>query len=113
MSRMIIAACAFALAVSSAQGEASKVVPPAAKPLLDAYETCVTGNAKSLAGSPDSAEAIVKSAIGSCGAEQRALSEALRAAGLVSDELNRLLQTLDQQVTQAGSRALTAERDAH
>ncbi len=111
MLRTMIAALTLAV-ISSARGEPSEA-PPTAKPLLDAYEVCVVGHAKSLAGSPDSEEAIVRSAIRSCAAQQHALSEALRAAGVASDQMTMLVGKLDRQVGQAGSRAVVEERDAH
>ena len=113
MSRTIFAAIALVVSYSLGCAEISKSALVTTRPTLDAYRNCVVGRAKSFAGSPDSTESIIKSAMGACAAEKRALSEALGLAGVGSDELAAFMSTLDQQIFQAASLAVTEERAAH
>lgn len=113
MSRMIFTTLAFILSCSFVCGEVLKSASATAKPLLDSYNGCVVGHAKALAGSPDSTEHIVKGAMGACAVEKRALSEALRVAGVSSDELAGFINKFDGQVFEAASQAVLEERDAH
>lgn len=87
-------------------------MPASAKPLLDAYQSCVVERARSFAGSPDASESIIKNAMTACAAEKRAFSDAL-LAGRSSDDVAVLLASLDQQVFQAASSAVLEERASH
>jgi len=111
MSRTIFATLALVLSSSFVCGQVLEVA--SAKPLLDAYEGCVVGRAKSFAGSPDSPEHIVKGAMAACAGEKRAVSEAIGIAGVSSDGLADLLNKFDAQVFKAASQAVLEERDAH
>ena len=113
MSRTTFAAIALVMSYSLGAAEISKSVLVATKPTLDAYQSCVVDRARSFAGSPNSTESIVKGAMGACAAENRALSEALRVAGVGSDESAAVMSTLDQQIFQAASQGVIEERGAH
>lgn len=113
MSRAIFTAIALVLSCGFASGEVSQSVPASAKPLFESYESCVVGRARSFSGSADSAESISKNAMTACATEKRAFDDALRLAGLGSDDVAGLLANLDQQVFQAASSAVLEERAAH
>ena len=109
MSRTVVAVLAIVASCSVAGSEVSTSTLTTTKPLRDAYASCVVGRAKSFAGSPDSTESIVKSAMKACADEKRSLDEAL--AGVGSAET--FLTALDQQVFQAALQAVVEERAAH
>jgi hypothetical protein len=113
MSRTILASIALVMNCSFVWAETAASILVAIKPQQDAYENCVAGRAKSFAGSPDSVEAIVKSAIAACAAERRALSGALGGAGLAPGALANALNAIDAQVSQVASKAVLEERDSH
>jgi hypothetical protein len=83
------------------------------KQFFSAYEQCVVGYATRFAGSPDSAEFIVRTAIGACIAEKRAFADAVHRVGKPSaGELVALLNVLDRQVSQAAAMAVLQARTA-
>lgn len=113
MSRTISAAIALVLSYGCVSGQVSKSAPVSTKPLLEAYEKCVVERARSFSGSADSSESISKNAMTACATEKRAFDDALRRAGLGSEDIVALLANLDQQVFQAASSAVLEERAAH
>lgn len=113
MSRTTSTAIALVLICGFASGEGSQSVPASAEPLFKSYESCVVGRAKSFAGSPDASESIIKNAMTACAAEKRAFNDALRRAGLGSDDVVGLLASLDRQVFKTASSAVEEERAAH
>lgn len=109
MVRTKILAVALLVGCSAGLGETS-LVP---EETLVAYESCVVGHAKGLAGSPDLTENIVRSALRSCDSKRRALSDALVRAGVSSGELAAFLSTFEKRISHAASLAILEERDAH
>jgi hypothetical protein len=94
-------------------GELFETALAATKLQRATYESCVVGHAKGFAGSPDSTENIVKSAVTACAPARRALSEGLMAAGVSLTKLTSALDALDQQVSQAAAAAILEERASH
>jgi hypothetical protein len=113
MFRTAFAMFVLFLGCSFVGGETLMSASATTKPLLDAYVACVTSRARSFAGSADSAESIVKDAMGACAVHRRTLGDVVRTAGVSLEELTEFLNKSDGQVHKAASEAVLEERNAH